>query len=69
MHPNDGRVVSNFIVQALTGEASRSTATARSHAVLHVDDLSEGYLRFSYANSREKLTQAIEIMRECFATL
>jgi aspartate aminotransferase len=29
----------------------------------------EGYLRFSYANSRENLTKAIEIMRECFATL
>ena len=28
MHPNDGRVVSNFIVQALRGEPSRSTATA-----------------------------------------
>ena len=28
MHPNDGRVVSNFIVQALHGEASPSSATA-----------------------------------------
>ena len=28
MHPNDGRVVSNFIVQALMGMTSRSTATA-----------------------------------------
>ena len=28
MHPNDGRVVSNFIVQALRGEPSPSTATA-----------------------------------------
>ena len=28
MHPNDGRVVSNFIVQALRGRISRSMATA-----------------------------------------
>jgi len=28
MHPNDGRVVSNFIVQALRGKISRFTATA-----------------------------------------
>ena len=33
MHPNDGRVVSNFIVKALLGQAtSRSTATARRRA-------------------------------------
>jgi len=29
MHPYDGRVVSNFIIQALQNQTSRSTATAR----------------------------------------
>ena len=32
MHPDDGRVVSNFIVQALRGEPSPSTATAPRRA-------------------------------------
>ena len=32
MHPNDGRVVSNFIVQACLAATSRSTVTARKHA-------------------------------------
>ena len=46
MHPNDGRVVSNFIVQALKGETSPSTATAaQTRSFCYVDDLVDGLIR------------------------
>jgi UDP-glucuronate decarboxylase len=47
MHPNDGRVVSNFIVQALKGEDITVYGDGRqSRSFCHVDDLVEGFLRF-----------------------
>ncbi len=46
MHPNDGRVVSNFIVQALQGEAITIFGTgAQTRSFCYVDDLVEAFLR------------------------
>jgi UDP-glucuronate decarboxylase len=47
MHPNDGRVVSNFIVQALKGEPITVYGQGRqTRSFCYVDDLVEGFLRF-----------------------
>ncbi len=47
MHPNDGRVVSNFIVQALKGENITIYGTGeQSRSFCYVDDLIEGFVRF-----------------------
>src|SRR5512132_2689494 len=46
MHPNDGRVVSNFIVQALTGRALTIYGDGRqTRSFCYVDDLVEGLVR------------------------
>jgi UDP-glucuronate decarboxylase len=46
MHPADGRVVSNFIVQALRGEAVTVYGDGRqTRSFCYVDDLVEGLLR------------------------
>src|SRR5687768_3394804 len=46
MHPNDGRVVSNFIVQALGGQDITIYGTgAQTRSFCYVDDLVEGMLR------------------------
>jgi UDP-glucuronate decarboxylase len=45
MHPNDGRVVSNFIVQALKNEPITIYGEGRqSRAFCYVDDLIEGFV-------------------------
>jgi UDP-glucuronate decarboxylase len=47
MHPNDGRVVSNFIVQALKGEDLTVYGDGQqTRSFCYVDDLIEGFLRF-----------------------
>ena len=47
MHPNDGRVVSNFIVQALKGEPITIYGEGQqTRSFCYVDDLVEGFLRF-----------------------
>ena len=47
MHPNDGRVVSNFIVQALQGEDITLYGDgSQTRSFCYVDDLIEGMLRF-----------------------
>ena len=47
MHPNDGRVVSNFIVQALRGEDITIYGDGtQTRSFCYVDDLIEGFLRF-----------------------
>ncbi len=47
MHPNDGRVVSNFIVQALKGAPITVYGDGRqTRAFCYVDDLVEGMLKF-----------------------
>ncbi|MCC7069348.1 MAG: GDP-mannose 4,6-dehydratase, partial [Burkholderiales bacterium] len=46
MHPNDGRVVSNFIVQALRGEPITIYGEGQqTRSFCYVDDLIEGFVR------------------------
>jgi UDP-glucuronate decarboxylase len=46
MHPNDGRVVSNFIVQALRGENLTVYGDGQqTRSFCYVDDLIEGFIR------------------------
>jgi UDP-glucuronate decarboxylase len=50
MHPNDGRVVSNFIVQALTNQPITIYGDGgQSRSFCYVDDLVEGLLRLMRA--------------------
>ena len=47
MHPNDGRVVSNFIMQALQGHNITIFGEGQqTRSFCYVDDLVEGFLRF-----------------------
>jgi UDP-glucuronate decarboxylase len=47
MHPNDGRVVSNFIMQALQGEPITVYGDgSQTRSFCYVDDLIEGFIRF-----------------------
>jgi UDP-glucuronate decarboxylase len=47
MHPSDGRVVSNFIVQALKGEDITIYGDGtQTRSFCYVDDLIEGFVRF-----------------------
>ncbi|MEO5376229.1 MAG: SDR family oxidoreductase [Magnetococcus sp. DMHC-6] len=47
MHPRDGRVVSNFIIQALRGEPITIYGDGlQTRSFCYVDDLIEGFLRF-----------------------
>jgi UDP-glucuronate decarboxylase len=55
MHPNDGRVVSNFIVQALKGEDITIYGDgSQTRSFCYVDDLVEGFVRLM--NSAETIT-------------
>jgi UDP-glucuronate decarboxylase len=50
MHPNDGRVVSNFIVQALRGEAITLYGDGmQTRSFCYVDDLVDGLVRLMRA--------------------
>ena len=50
MHPNDGRVVSNFIVQALNGDPITLYGNgSQTRAFCYVDDLIEGWVRLMAA--------------------
>ena len=50
MHPNDGRVVSNFIVQALRNEEITLYGDgSQTRAFCYVDDLIEGFVRIMAA--------------------
>ena len=51
MHPNDGRVVSNFIMQALRDEAITIYGDGQqTRSFCYVDDLIEGFIRMMDAN-------------------
>jgi UDP-glucuronate decarboxylase len=51
MHPNDGRVVSNFIVQALKGENITIYGDGQqTRSFCYVDDLIEGFVRLMSAS-------------------
>jgi len=46
MHPNDGRVVSNFIVQALQGKPITIYGDGRqTRSFCYVDDMTEGFIK------------------------
>ncbi len=46
MHPNDGRVVSNFIIQALQGEPITVYGDgSQTRSFCYVDDMIEGFIR------------------------
>jgi UDP-glucuronate decarboxylase len=50
MHPNDGRVVSNFVVQALRGEPITIFGEGKqTRAFCYVDDLIDGFIRLMAA--------------------
>ncbi len=60
MHPQDGRVVSNFIVQALKGEDITIYGDgSQSRSFQYVDDLIEGMIRMM--GSREEFTGPVNI--------
>jgi UDP-glucuronate decarboxylase len=60
MHPNDGRVVSNFIVQALKGEdISIYGDGGQTRSFCYVDDLIDGMVRMM--DSREDFTGPVNI--------
>ncbi|MBO6205865.1 MAG: SDR family oxidoreductase [Lachnospiraceae bacterium] len=60
MHPNDGRVVSNFIVQALKGQDITVYGDgAQTRSFCYVDDLIEGMVRLM--NSRDGFTGPVNI--------
>jgi len=60
MHPHDGRVVSNFIVQALKGEDITIYGNgSQTRSFCYVDDLLEGMVRLM--NSREDFTGPVNI--------
>lgn len=60
MHPNDGRVVSNFIVQALKGEDITIFGEGRqTRSFCYVDDLIDGMYRLM--NSRDGFTGPVNI--------
>jgi len=52
MHPNDGRVVSNFIIQALQNQPITIYGDgAQTRSFCFVDDLIEGFIRFMDSDS------------------
>jgi UDP-glucuronate decarboxylase len=52
MHPNDGRVVSNFIVQALTGrDITLYGDGSQTRSFCYVDDLVDGLMRLMAADT------------------
>jgi UDP-glucuronate decarboxylase len=60
MHPNDGRVVSNFIVQALKGEPITLYGTgAQTRSFCYVDDLVEALIRLM--NTPDDFTGPVNI--------
>jgi len=60
MHPNDGRVVSNFIVQALQGrDITIYGDGSQTRSFQYVDDLLEGMVRMM--NSREDFLGPVNI--------
>jgi UDP-glucuronate decarboxylase len=60
MHPNDGRVVSNFIVQALTGKPLTIFGDGnQSRSFQYIDDLVEGLVRLM--NTEDEFTGPVNL--------
>lgn len=68
MHPNDGRVVSNFIVQAIKGEDITIYGTGQqTRSFCYVDDLIEGFVRMM--DSERGFTGPVNIGNPCEFTM
>jgi UDP-glucuronate decarboxylase len=60
MHPNDGRVVSNFVVQALKGEPITIYGSgSQTRSFCYVDDLVDGFIRLM--NSGDDVTGPVNL--------
>jgi UDP-glucuronate decarboxylase len=60
MHPNDGRVVSNFIVQALQGKRLTIYGDgSQTRSFCYVDDMVDGFVRFM--NSRDDFVGPVNL--------
>lgn len=60
MHPNDGRVVSNFIIQALRGEDITVYGDGnQTRSFCYVDDLIDAFIRLM--NSRDEFTGPVNL--------
>ena len=60
MHPNDGRVVANFIAQALKGEPITIYGDgSQTRSFCYVDDLIDGFLRLMASN--DELTGPVNL--------
>jgi UDP-glucuronate decarboxylase len=60
MHPNDGRVISNFIMQALKNEPISIFGDGRqTRSFCYVDDLGEGMMRFM--NTGHEITGPVNL--------
>jgi UDP-glucuronate decarboxylase len=60
MHPNDGRVVSNFVVQALKGEPLTVYGEGKqTRSFCYVDDLVEGLMRLM--NTDDEVTGPVNL--------
>jgi UDP-glucuronate decarboxylase len=54
MHPNDGRVVSNFIIQALRGEDITIYGDgSQTRSFCYVDDMIDGFMRFMAVSGKD----------------
>lgn len=68
MHPNDGRVVSNFIVQALKGENITIYGDgSQTRSFCYVDDLIEGFVRMM--SSEPGFTGPVNMGNPCEFTM
>lgn len=68
MHPQDGRVVSNFIVQALQGKNITIYGSGeQTRSFQYVDDLIEGMLRMM--NTEDSFTGPVNIGNPCEFTI
>jgi len=54
MHPNDGRVISNFIIQALRGEGITIYGDGlQTRSFCYVDDMIDGFIRFMAGSGKD----------------
>lgn len=68
MHPNDGRVVSNFVVQALNGEPITLFGDgSQTRSFCYVDDLIEGFIRLM--DSPDEITGPMNLGNPCEFTI
>jgi UDP-glucuronate decarboxylase len=68
MHPNDGRVVSNFIMQALRGDEITIYGDGQqTRSFCYVDDLIEAFVRLM--SSSKEITGPINIGNPCEFTM